>query len=140
MNKWDNRFLELAKFVSQWSRDPSTKVGAVIVDKMNRIVSLGYNGFACGVDDNKERLNNREIKYKMVVHADANAILFAKRDLTDCIMYLYPFMACSNCASLIIQSGIKKVVAPKDMPDRWKKDIDLALEMFREAKVEVVLV
>ena len=74
--KWDRRYLDIAKSVSQWSKDPSTKVGAVLV-RDNRIVSVGYNGFPEGVDDSEERYNNRELKYDLVVHAEVNAIISA---------------------------------------------------------------
>jgi dCMP deaminase len=76
MNKWDKNFLELAKTVSTFSKDPSTQVGAVIVDDDKRVISIGYNGFPKGVRDD-HRLDNRELKYEMIVHAEANALLFA---------------------------------------------------------------
>ena len=100
--KWDIRFLDMAQLVSTWSKDPSTKVGAVIVDPNNRVVSVGYNGFAKGVSDDN-RLDNRETKYKMIVHAECNALIFAQRPLTECAIYTYPFMPCPKCASMIIQ-------------------------------------
>lgn len=131
--KWDFRFLELAKLVSKWSKDPSTKVGAVIVDPLRRIVSLGYNGFARGVEDSEERYNNREEKYKLVVHAERNAIIFATRSLQGCTIYTYPFMPCAPCAGMIIQSGIGRVVAPKDANPRWQEDFKLTRKMFEEA-------
>lgn len=65
--KWDRRFLELAKQVSTWSKDPSTKVGAVLVNEDKHVVGMGFNGFPVGVADTEERLNNRELKYKMIV-------------------------------------------------------------------------
>ena len=67
-NKWDKRFLGLAKHISAWSKDPSTQTGSVIVDPKGRIVSVGYNGLAQGVHDLPERLNNRDIKYKMFIN------------------------------------------------------------------------
>jgi dCMP deaminase len=81
---WDLRFLTLAKTVSTWSKDPSTKVGAVIVDKNRRVVSLGYNGFPKGVKDTIEKLEDREQKYKHMVHAERNAMLFANKSLKGC--------------------------------------------------------
>ena len=69
-DKWDIRFIGLAKHVSQWSKDPSTQVGAVIVDQKHRVISLGFNGFARGVRDLAERLENREMKYDMIIHLD----------------------------------------------------------------------
>lgn len=133
--KWDLRFLELAKFISAWSKDPSTKVGAVIVDKNNSIISTGYNGFAIGVKDSEERLNNRDIKYKMVCHGEMNAILFAKRDLSGCTLYTYPFGCCSNCASYVIQTGISRVVFPKTTNERWLESINLSKKIWGEAGV-----
>ena len=78
--KWDKRFLDLSQLISSWSKDPSTKVGAVVVDDDRRVISLGYNGFPRGVSDD-ERLDNRESKYKIVTHAEANALLFASESL-----------------------------------------------------------
>lgn len=141
--KWDRRFLEMAKLVASFSKDPSTRVGAVIVDKDNRIVSLGFNGFARGVDDNQEWLDDREIKYLVVLHGEMNSILFADRDkLVGATLYTYPFSPCSNCSSVIIQVGIKRCVAPKT-PDeilkRWEKSLALAKKQFDMAGVELVL-
>jgi dCMP deaminase len=136
--KWDLRFLALAKFISTWSKDPSTQVGAVIFDKDNRIISMGYNGYPTGVPD--EDLENRERKYKTIIHAETNAIIFAKRDLSDCQIATYPFMPCSNCSSAIIQSGIKRVIYPRVSEEkalRWGDSFGIALEQFRNAGVEV---
>ena len=136
--KWDRRFLELAKHYSEWSYDPSTKTGAVIVDKNKRQISQGYNGFAKGVEDKPERYEDRELKYKLILHSDMNALLFAKTDLTGCTYYGYPMLPCIRCAVAIIQSGITRVVAYKyDYPDRWKSDMDLSREIFAEASVDV---
>ena len=78
--KWDLRFMEMARLVSTWSKDPSTQTGAVLVDTEKRIISVGYNGFAAGVEDSNERYDDRPTKYKMVVHCEVNAVLFADRD------------------------------------------------------------
>lgn len=134
--KWDKRYIELAKFIANWSKDPSTKVGAVIVDDKGRIVSLGFNGFPQKILDN-DRLNNRDEKYNVIVHAEANAILFANRDLSGCTIYTYPFQPCSGCSGLIIQSGIKRVVTIKTDNDRWKKDFSTAAKMLVEAEVSI---
>jgi len=136
--KWHRRFLELAELVSTWSKDPSSKIGAVIVDKNNRIISAGYNGFAVGVHESMKRLGNRDIKYKMILHAEENAILFAKRDLTGCALYVTMMPPCSHCASLIIQSGIKEVYAVKgEIPERWKESYKLTSQIFKEAGVKL---
>lgn len=137
MEKWDRRFIELAKHVSTWSKDPSTKVGAVIVDDAHRVVGLGYNGFPRGINDTPERYADREIKYQMVVHAEANAILNAIIPVDGCTLYC-TFFPCPECAKLIIQAGIKTVVAiinPAD--ERWLKPRLSAESMLREANVGV---
>jgi dCMP deaminase len=140
--KWDGRLLGLANHVSTWSKDPSTKVGAVIT-RGNRIVSVGYNGFPQGVKDHPGRYEDREMKYKIIVHAERNAIIFAAQDLTGCTLYTTPFMPCSTCAGIVIQSGIKRVVAPElpgGLKERWGKDVDIAQQMFFEAGVELYYV
>jgi dCMP deaminase len=96
-DKWDMRFLALAAHISSWSKDPSSQVGAVITDG-NRIVSLGYNGFAAKVKDAEERLGDRETKLQLTIHAEENAMIFAKRDLRGCTVYVtHP--PCPRCAS-----------------------------------------
>tara|TARA_Y100000296_G_scaffold83013_1_gene113081 strand:+ start:652 stop:1137 length:486 start_codon:yes stop_codon:yes gene_type:complete len=133
--KWDYRFLEMAELISTWSKDPSTQVGAVIVDDERRIVSLGYNGFPKNICDNK-RLDIREIKYKMIVHAECNALLFASMNpATDYTIYTYPFMPCPSCAGMIIQSGINRVVSYKTNTVRWAKDFEISREMLSESEV-----
>ena len=132
--EWDKRFLAMAELVAGWSKDPSTKVGAVIVDDRRRVVSVGYNGFPVGVSDDS-RLDIRETKYKIVVHAECNALLFAPKDLTNCTIYTHPFMPCPQCAGMIIQSGIGRVVSYESDNGRWKEDFELSRHMFKEANV-----
>lgn len=135
--KWDHRFLALADHVAQWSKDPSTKVGAVIVDGQRRVRGLGYNGFPRGVDDLPERLNDRPTKYAFVVHAEANAILSAGR-VEYCTIYTSPLCPCQDCAKLIIQAGITRVVTVKPADAaRWAESFENAGAMFREANVTV---
>lgn len=138
LSKWHYRFLNLAKHISEWSQDPSTKVGAVIVDNKKRIVSIGYNGFPVGIQDDA-RLNIRDIKYKMIVHAERNALLFANKSLDDCILYTYPFMPCSACAGMIIQSGIKHVISYVNNNERWAEDFKISEQMFEEAGLTLAL-
>lgn len=143
MTKWDKRFLDLARYISDWSKDPSTKTGAVITDPENRIVSIGYNGFPKGVDDSPERYADRELKYKMIVHCGRNALLFANRSCKGCTLYTWPFMSCSVCAAMVIQSGINRCVAPampEHLKERWAGDMSLAAQMFLEAGVELELI
>lgn len=133
-DKWDLRYLDLSKFISNWSKDPSTRVGAVIT-RNNRIVSMGYNGFPQGVDDDHERYNDRDTKYKMIVHGEANAIVSSGQNLEGCTLYTYPFQPCSTCAGLVIQSGIKRVVTFKSNDARWAESFAITRMMFDEAGV-----
>jgi dCMP deaminase len=137
--KWELRYLEMARLVSTWSKDPSTKVGAVIVDSDNTVISVGFNGLPRRIQDTDQRLNNRDIKLKMIIHAEINAIITAKRPLNGTTIYTYPFMSCSQCAGMIIQSGICRHISYKTNNERWKDSFDLALEMFDEARVIVNL-
>ena len=137
--KWELRYLEMAKLVSTWSKDQSTKVGAVIVDSDNTVISVGFNGLPRRIQDTDQRLNNRDVKLKMIIHAEINAIITAKRPLNNTTIYTYPFMSCSQCAGLIIQSGICRHISYKTDNERWKDSFDLALEMFDEARVIVNL-
>jgi dCMP deaminase len=131
--------VELARFISTWSKDPSTQTGAVITDQKRRVISVGYNGLAQGVEDLPERLNNRDIKYKIIVHCERNALLFASRSMEGCTLYTWPFMSCSTCAAMVIQAGIKQCVAPWSDNPRWKDDFELSQQMFNEAGVRVEL-
>lgn len=136
--RWDHYFQRLARDVAAKSKDPSTQCGAVIADPKQRLVSVGYNGFARGVVDSPERYADRSTKLRMVIHAETNALLFAQRDLEGCTLYTWPFQPCAQCAALVIQAGIVRVVAPPPSADilgRWALDIDLAQQMFREAGV-----
>lgn len=139
--KWDRRFLGMAAHIAGWSRDPSTQVGAVIVHPDKTIASLGFNGFPRGVNDDESRYNDRELKYKLVVHAEANAIVAANTSLRDCKIYTWPFPPCSSCTGLIIQSGITAVVAPEPTAaqiERWGNSFDLSRSMLSEAGVEFI--
>lgn len=132
---WDLRFMDLAKLVASWSKDPSTQVGAVIVDDKKRIVSLGYNGFPRGIADTTDRLVDKTTKYAMIVHSEANAILNANVVLEDCHLYTTKF-PCSGCTKLIIQSGIQRVYAPKIKQDEvWTADAKFSSDMLVEAGV-----
>ncbi len=141
IDKWDSRFLSLAHHVAQWSKDISTRVGAVIVDHNRVIVSTGYNGFPRGVADDPALLADRATKYELVIHAEVNAILFAGRELDGCTIYVWPMPPCSRCASVIAQSGITRVVAPApsaEHRERWGKSLDLARWIYDQAGIEYV--
>lgn len=138
MKKWDERFLEMAELVSTWSPYPRTKVGAVIADPVNRVVSLGYNGLSHKTDDN-DRFEDRELSLDTIIHAEINAILFAKKDLTGHTLYTYPFMPCSKCCHPIIQTGIIRVVSFETDAELWKDSFEQSMKDFIDANVEVVL-
>ena len=109
---WGKKYTNLAKEISTWSKDPSTQVGAVVIGEKGQLLSQGYNGFPRGINDTDDRLNNRERKYELVVHAEMNAIYNASFNgvsLKDSTLYVYGLPICSECAKGIIQVGIKKV-------------------------------
>lgn len=142
LTAWEHRFLNLAEYHAQWSKDPSTQVGAIIaVDR--RQLGQGYNGFPKGVNDSDERLSDRDLKYPMTVHAEANAIVIALSNAPYAVegstIYTWPFMPCPNCAGLIIQAGISKVIAPYSDNARWMEQWHIASKMFKEAGVDVLL-
>ena len=140
MNKWTRRYLDIAKEVGTWSKDPSKQIGAVAVGDKGQILSQGYNGFPRGVKDTDDRYNVREEKYKYVVHGEMNCIYNACNSgvsLNGATLYVTGLPVCSECAKGIIQVGIKKVVMeyPKDIPPIWEQSVQLTKQMFLEADV-----
>lgn len=137
---WDEYFMGLAHLSSMRSKDPSTQVGAVIVDHMNRVVSIGYNGLPFGCDDDEFPWGKEEgmlnSKYAFVVHAELNAILSSKRDLSNCTLYVSLF-PCNECAKAIIQSGIKRIVYESDKY-RDQDNVKASKMMLNAAGVEMV--
>lgn len=147
LSKWDRKFFNLIKEYKQLSKDPSSQFAAIIVSDDNIPKSFGFNGFARGVIDSPERYNNRELKYKMVVHAEANAIVNAAGEGTPtkgCKIYIdtYP---CSSCCGLIINAKIKEIVIngdssvhnDKTFQERWKESIEITKLMCEEAGVKI---
>lgn len=139
-NQWDRRFLDLAKHFSMWSKDPSTKVGCVIVGPDREIRSTGFNGFPRGVADDA-RLFDREQKYPLICHGEENAILHAARlgvALRGCICYC-TWPPCTRCCRALIQVGISEVVYPAGLtiPDRWEADFKLSTDLLKEAGITV---
>lgn len=138
---WDRRLMALAQHVAGWSKDPSTKVGAVIADHHNRILGVGYNGFARSIEDSPDRLDDRETKLALTIHAEANALLNSTGSVEGATLYCWPLPPCSACASLLVQRGIRRVVAPElsgKLLERWGASCVLALEVLLEAGVELV--
>ena len=145
--KWHHRFYDLADLVASWSKDPSTKVGAVIIDTDTRaVLSVGYNGFPRGVVDRPEWYEDRAYKYPTVVHAEVNAILSSMADLTGATLYCNIGIPCPDCAGPIIQAGIKAVVYPPRSGEHkarcmTKDGLDLgelSEQMFEDADVEML--
>lgn len=135
--KWDTRFLSLAEHVASWSKDPSTKVGAVLVDDNKRIIGLGYNGFARGVEDALPRYEDRPIKYQMVIHAEANALLNATNNVEGAHCYTSQ-RPCAPCMALLIQAGIRYILSPPPpvgLAERLSESFSIASEMAHEAGV-----
>jgi len=144
--KWNERYMAMAKEVAQWSKDPNTRVGAVAVGDKGQILSQGYNGFPRGILDTSDRLNDRETKYKYVVHAEMNVIYnatYSGVSLDGAKLYVYGLPVCSECAKGIIQVGIKEVYVAQDCIDlrpHWFESFQQTLDMFSEAGISVFAV
>ena len=138
---WDERFIGLAKHISEWSKDPSTKVGAVAVSEdSHQILSTGWNGFPRKIGDTHDRLLDRNIKYKLTVHAEMNCIYNATHNgisLNLSRLYVYGLPVCSSCALGVLQVGVSKVImrAPV-IGDLWKDEWKKSSKLFDEAGIE----
>lgn len=138
----DTWALDGAEWMARRSKDPSHRVGAVILRSDGTLVSGGYNGFPRGVNDDPGLYANKTIKRLRIQHAERNAINFARESLAGCTIYVSPLHPCSQCAGSIINAGIKRVVAriAPGAAEHWQESFSEAAEMFAEAGVEVVLV
>lgn len=142
-NKWDIRFMRLAKEIGSWSKDPSSQVGAIIVNDDRKILATGYNGFPVGIADD-ERLHNRETKYPMVIHAEMNCLLTALNNGTAVkggTVYIHKLPACADCCKALIQAGIKRIVIMTIDPTiswlpNWQ---NFSLPMINEANIELTI-
>lgn len=139
-SKWDKRYISLAQEVSTWSKDPSTKIGAVAIGEKGQVLAQGYNGFPRGIIDTDERYYNRDKKYKYVVHAEMNCIYNATYNgvsLQGATIYISGLPVCSECAKGLIQVGVKRVVYKADaVPKKWADSGADTIELFREAGIE----
>ena len=140
-DKWDQRFIDLAFHLSGWSKDPSTKVGCVVVGEDREIRSTGFNGFPRGISDDNERLTDRAKKYPLICHAEENAIMHAARigvSLKGNTAFV-TWPPCSRCARSLIQAGIVEVVyaGGKDIPERWIEDFTRSTGMMKEAGLKL---
>jgi dCMP deaminase len=140
VNHWAHRYLRLAHEVGQWSKDPSTKVGAIAIGDKGQVLSQGYNGFPRGIIDDERRYNNRETKYKYIVHAEQNVIYNATYNgvsLDGATLFVTGLPVCSHCALGLIQVGIKKVYMPEqNIKTQWIESWELTKSLFQEAGVE----
>lgn len=141
IDKWDRRYFGLAKRISVWSKDPKAKVGAVLLDRYGWPIALGYNGFPAGVEDDIAKLDDGDLKNKMVVHAEQNALLCAGSRARGGTIYVFGKPVCPRCAVLLIQSGINRVVGiqpdPIKNPDSdTHNDGVISLTMFSEADIK----
>lgn len=142
VDKWDQRFLELAEHIAAWSKDNSTKVGCVIVRPDKTIASVGYNGFPRGVNDDEGRYNDRNLKYMMVKHAEENAIYSSKETLNGFTAYV-THHPCSSCTGSLIQNGIKRIVTKvptNQFAERFKESFEISKIMLDEAGIELILI
>ena len=140
--KWDLRFIELARLVGSWSKDPSTQTGAVIVRPDLTICSVGYNGFPRSMDDTQILLSDREEKYSRIIHCEMNALLNAKESVKGYTLYTSTFLTCDRCAVHMIQAGIKRVVCESLYPTdsryaRWAPVLEKSRGYYEECGVEV---
>lgn len=141
MKKWDIRYMKLAQEVSTWSKDPSSRIGAVAIAPTGQVLSQGYNGFPRGISDQIERYTNREIKYDFIVHAEMNCIYNASFNgvsLKGSTIYVYGLPICNECAKGIIQVGASKVVTNtfNSEGDRWYHSCHKGEDILQEAGVE----
>ena len=123
VNKWDIRYLGLAKHVASWSKDPSTQTGAVIMRPNKSVASIGFNGFPVSMPDHEALYNDREEKYSRIIHCEMNAMEFSG-DVSHkgYTLYTWPFLSCDRCFVHMVQSGITRFVAPmanEDQLSRW---------------------
>lgn len=141
--KWEERFLALAEETAGWSKDESTKVGAVLVDSDKIVRCVGYNGIPRKVRDDIQRRYTRPEKYMWFNHAEMNLLSNCARigvRTEGCTLYV-THHPCAACARSIIQSGIERVVYRKhenDFSERWKEDMLVAGILFVEAGVELI--
>lgn len=134
--RWDDHWLEMAAVVAKASKDPSSRVGAVLVDEKNRVVSVGYNGFPRGCSDDENIYKDRNRKLMRVLHAEENAVLFAERKAYTSYVTHPP---CAHCTAVLIQFGIKRIIYKDiEMNESWKSSIEEAKIMCAEADVDYI--
>tara|TARA_A100001011_G_scaffold398330_1_gene502361 strand:+ start:858 stop:1346 length:489 start_codon:yes stop_codon:yes gene_type:complete len=141
MNKWDVRFVRMAKEVAEWSKDPSTQVGSIAV-KNRKIIATGYNGFPKGIKDAPRDLYDREMKLKLTVHAEKNMIYNAVEHgvkLEGSTVYIWGLPTCEECWKGLVQVGVSRVVMPdiEFNSGKWKEGCKFAKEYMEDVGIEV---
>lgn len=140
IEKWDKRFLDLAKHIAQWSKDPSSKVGAVIVRPDKSVCSVGFNGFPQSMPDTEILYTTREEKLSRVIHSEINALLFSREPVKGYTMYV-ALMPCDRCFVTMVQAGIVRFVCPKpteQQNERWGAAFEKTRQFARECGVELI--
>lgn len=138
-NKWDMRFLDMAKLVSAWSKDPGKRVGAVIVRPDRSVASVGFNGFPSGMEDRTEWLLDRDEKNLRTVHAELNAKDYALQSglIKGCTLYTYPCGPCPSCLVQLLQNGVTNFVFPRTpVHSRWFNSIEKSKSILIEMGIE----
>lgn len=132
--------MSMACLVSEWSKDPSTKCGAVAVRPNGTVLSIGFNGFPRRLKDSARRLNDKQFKYAVVIHAEENCLLNGSEPAAGCDLYVWPLMPCPRCASKLIQVGVRRVIAPKNARKECAGlDMTMTPKLFKEAGVKLIL-
>jgi dCMP deaminase len=138
--KWDTRFLDLANVVASWSKDPSTKVGSVIVRPDFTVASVGFNGFPHNMSDSPLLYNNREEKLSRIIHAEMNAMLHCREVIKGYVMYV-TLLPCDRCIVHASQAGITRIVAPTpsvEHTSRWGAAFAKSRAYAHEMDLELV--
>ena len=135
--KWDLRYLELAKTIAGWSKDPSSQIGAIAVGSKGQVLAQGYNGFPRGMMDSQHLYTNKTEKYARIVHAEMNMIFNASFNgvcLNGSSVYVSGLPTCSDCAKGLIQVGVKELIMPREkIEDRWYDSWQRSKEYYKEA-------
>lgn len=138
LSKWDRRYLDRAKEQTKWSKDTNTQVCAIIVDARHHAVSDGFNGFPHGLLDEEHRIKDKKFKLDHTIHAEMNALLFSRCDVSGMTLYVWPYAPCVRCAVHIIQAGISRIVAPMPLYySSWAKSQIAGIDAFREVGIKL---
>jgi dCMP deaminase len=137
-DKWDQRYLAMAKLVASWSKDPSTGCGAVIVRPDRSLVSVGFNGFPKRLKDDPQHYHDRPTKLSRMAHSEANAIRHARERIVGYTVYSWPMLPCDRCANQLINYEIDRIVCtppPASQAERWADSFESTRAMCADAGV-----